>query len=306
MGKKPLQGVISAIGAYGLWGFLPIYWKLIDQLSPVEILAHRFIWSLIFMLVILLVTQRYRLFFAEMHNIVFISRKFFGVIAAALLIAANWFIYIWAVNDSRIVETSLGYYINPLVNVLLGVVFLREKLSFWQIVSVLLAFLGVMNMTVHFGSVPWVALTLAITFGLYGLCKKLLNIGAITSITLETMLISPVAFMYLTYLWQQNIGALHTAGPGVIALLIGAGVVTATPLLLFSHSANLLPLTVLGFIQYLSPTIALLVGVFLYQEPFSLTHFVSFSLIWAALIIFSLSQTKIFLQMESLVRKMVG
>lgn len=303
MDKERALGVASAVGAYTLWGFLPIYWKFIKEVPALEILAHRFIWSLFFMVFILIAASRIRMFRQETREIFSDTRKIFGVFAAAVVITINWLIYIWAVNDNRIVETSLGYYINPLINVLFGVVILKERLSFWQTLSVLLAAAGVLNLTVKFGALPWVALSLAVAFALYGLCKKLLNIGAITSITLETLIMSPLALGYLAFLQRQDAGSFSLNTPVLTGLLIGSGVVTAIPMVLFSNGAIRLPLSVIGFIQYLSPTIALFVGIFLYGEPFSLAHLFSFGLIWLALVVFSLAKTKAFLQLESLLWK---
>jgi len=280
-------GVASAICAYLLWGFLPIYWKLLRQAVALEILAHRVIWSLFFLLVFLIAARRLVPFVRDLRSIGSEPRKILGVIAATVLISLNWLVYIWAVNDSRIVETSLGYYINPLVNVLFGVVLLKERLSTRQYLAVALAVLGVLNLVLQVGTVPWVALSLAVSFSLYGLCKKLLGIAPITGITLETLLISPLALMYLLFLSSQDTGVFGPANLFATYLLIGAGIVTALPMVLFANAANRLPLSLLGFIQYLSPTIALLTGVFLYNEPFTLAHAISFGLIWLALAIFS-------------------
>ncbi len=288
MKSNHTHGVISAICAYLMWGFLPIYWKLLRQASALEILSHRVIWSFLFLLIFLLLAQRMTTFREEVRNILNEPRRITGVLAATLLISLNWLIYIWAVNDNRIIETSLGYYINPLVNVLFGVILLKEKLSTRQYLAVALAACSVLNLVLQFGTVPWVALSLAVSFSLYGLCKKLLGISATTGITLETFLISPLALTYVLYLHSQGTGVAGSDHVFVTVLLIGTGIVTALPMVLFSNAANLLPLSLLGFIQYLSPTIALLTGVFLYHEPFTLTHGISFGLIWLALAIFSL------------------
>ena len=288
MKSNHARGVISAICAYLMWGFLPIYWKLLRQASALEILSHRVIWSFFFLLLFLLLVQRMTAFREEVRSILNEPRRITGVLAATLIISVNWLIYIWAVNDNRIVETSLGYYINPLVNVLFGVILLKEKLSTRQYLAVALAACSVLNLVLHFGTVPWVALSLAVSFSLYGLCKKLLGLSATTGITLETFLISPLALTYLLYLHSQGTGVAGSDHVFATALLIGTGIVTALPMVLFSNAANHLPLSLLGFIQYLSPTIALLTGVFLYHEPFTLTHGISFGLIWLALAIFSL------------------
>ena len=288
MKSNHTRGVISAICAYLMWGFLPIYWKLLRQASALEILSHRVIWSFFFLLLFLLLAQRMTAFREEVRNILNEPRRITGVLAATLIISLNWLIYIWAVNDNRIIETSLGYYINPLVNVLFGVILLKEKLSARQYLAVALAACSVLNLVLQFGTVPWVALSLAVSFSLYGLCKKLLGLSATTGITLETFLISPLALTYVLYLHSQGTGVAGSDHVFVTALLIGTGIVTALPMVLFSNAANHLPLSLLGFIQYLSPTIALLTGVFLYHEPFTLTHGISFGLIWLALAIFSL------------------
>ena len=280
-------GIASAICAYLMWGFLPIYWKLLRQASAVEILSHRVLWSLFFLLIFLIIAQRLPSFRTEISSICKDPRRILGVFAATVLISLNWLVYIWAVNDNRIVETSLGYYINPLVNVLLGVALLKEKLSSKQYLAVALAAAGVLNLVFHFGVFPWVALSLAITFGLYGLCKKLLALSPITGITLETLIISPLAIAYLLFLNTQAIGVFGSGNLFATALLTGAGIVTALPMVLFANAANQLPLSLLGFIQYLSPTLALLTGVFVYHEPFTQAHAVSFGLIWMALAIFS-------------------
>lgn len=289
---KVSSGLASAIGCYVLWGFLPIYWKLIDHVPALEILAHRIVWCFIFLLVLLAATGRLGPARREAAAIAADRKKIAGVLAATVLISINWLVYIWAVNDSRIVETSLGYYINPLVSVLLGVVVLKERLTLPQSAAVALAALGVLNQAVHVGGLPWVSLSLAVSFGLYGLCKKMLNIGAITGLTLETLLLTPASLVYVAWLQATGAGALAAGQTATDLLLLGTGVVTAVPMLLFANAANRIPLSVLGFIQYLSPTLALFVGVFVYHEPFSLTQFVSFAFIWAALAVFSLAPAR--------------
>lgn len=297
------KGVAAAAGAYILWGILPLYWKLLSVPAH-EILAHRILWSFVLMLVIVILTKKLNLVRDDWRVLMANSKRRAGMIAASVIISINWLTYIWAVNDSRIVETSFGYYINPLISVLLGIIFLKEKLSFWQMLSCIIAAAGVLNMGLNFGSVPWVSLVLAITFGLYGLCKKVVNIGAITSITIETLLVTPIALIYISYLEQQGYGS-FTADLPTAGLLAGAGVVTAVPLILFASGANRLSLAVLGFTQYLSPTISLLIGVFAYHEPFTSVHMVSFGLIWLALTIFSLSGTYPFVAAETFIRKLL-
>ncbi len=195
-GKNIKTGIISAIGAYSLWGILPVYWKFVSQVPAHEILSHRILWSFLFMVGIVIIANRKKQLYEEMNQLVHEPKKLIGLVMGSVFISINWFIYIWAVNNNRVIETSLGYYINPLFSVLLGVFILKERLSFWQLISVLLAGSGVLYMTMGFGSVPWVALLLAISFGFYGLCKKVANITPITSITLETFIMTPI-FMVL-------------------------------------------------------------------------------------------------------------
>ena len=287
MKSMPTRGILSALGAYLLWGMLPIYWKLLKQASALEILSHRILWSLFFLLLLLIITRRVGLFRLETQSVFAQPRKMLGILATALLISVNWLVYIWAVNADRIVETSLGYYINPLVNVLIGVLLLKEELSKRQYFAVFLAACGVLNLIYHFGSVPWVALSLAISFSLYGLCKKTLGLGATTGIVLETGLLAPLALSYLTWLHFAGNSIFGPIMPFETAMLVGAGIVTALPLVLFANAANQLTLSMLGFFQYLSPTIALLSGVFLFHEPFTAVHAVSFGLIWLSLVIYS-------------------
>ncbi|MBC8015415.1 MAG: EamA family transporter RarD [Sporomusaceae bacterium] len=296
-------GVVCAIGAYVFWGILPIYWKFLREVPATEVLAHRILWSLFFMLCILLVTKRMRSFVDEFRQISSNPKQFAGVIMAALFISVNWCTYIWAVNDNRIIETSLGYYINPLVSVLLGILVLKEKLSFWQIVSFVLAVIGVFIMALYFGGIPWVSLVLAVSFAFYSLCKKIVNIGAITSITIETIMISPIALIYVAYIEQQGIGHFAVNSWDISGFLMGSGVVTAIPLILFAKGANRLPLALLGFVQYVSPTISLLVGIFLFNEAFTIIHCVSFGFIWLALIVFSLAKNRHLIEFQSILLK---
>ncbi|MEG6584750.1 EamA family transporter RarD [Dendrosporobacter sp. 1207_IL3150] len=300
--KNMAGGIFSALGAYVIWGILPIYWKLVSEVPAHEVLAHRIFWSFVFMACIILALNKGNDFIAEFRDLLAKKKKLAWVVLGAVLISLNWFIYIWAVNDNRVIETSLGYYINPLFNVIIGIVVLHERLSFWQLISVCLAALGVVNMALNLGSLPWVALVLAISFGIYGLCKKKAGLAAITSITLETLIIAPFAGIYLAYIHYQGNGFPLTISV-TTGYLIGTGIVTAVPLLLFSSSANKLPLSLLGFIQYVSPSIGLLLGIFLYHEAFTLIHMVSFGFIWLALLVFSLAKTTLFTSIEAAIVK---
>lgn len=294
-------GILSAAGSYVLWGVLPAYWKLLNALSAWEILAHRVVWSFAFMLIVLIACGKMKPFMAEVRLIFSERRKLIGVVLSSVLISSNWLIYIWAVNANHIIETSLGYYINPLLSVVMGIVVLKEKLTLWQAVSFLLVTAGVLHLTLVFGAIPWAALLLAITFAFYGLAKKQAGISAITGITLETFFAVPVALAYL--LWMNHSGSASLVpDERTWGFLVGTGVVTVIPLLLFSQGAISLPLKMLGFLQYLSPTISLLIGVFFYQEPFTMSHAVSFGCIWLALTLFSLSGTKPFVVLEAKLR----
>ncbi len=293
-------GTASAAGAFLLWGILPVYWKSIISVPSDQIIAHRILWCFLFLVLVLILAGRFKGFLSELRGVMARPKQLAGLFTASLLISINWYLYIWAVNSGRIVETSLGYYINPLVSVLLGIIFLKEKLTSWQIVSFLLAFVGVLNITVNYGAVPWVSLTLAVSFGMYGLFKKIVCLDAISGLTMETMIITPFALAFLIYTYKSGT-LVFSFGFSIVSILtVGAGVVTAAPLLLFAGGANRLPLYAVGFLQYLSPTISLLLGVLLYHESFTTVHLVSFSLIWAALIIFSLATTRSFLKPVSI------
>lgn len=214
------------------------------------------------------------------------------MVAAGITISFNWGTFIWAVNNGHIVETSMGYYINPLVSILFAVVFLRERLDKMQLAAITCAFIGVASMVYSFGKIPWVSLTLAFTFASYGLLKKILPVSALTSIMLETLLITPLALVYEYSLWQQGVSFYVSGNLQVIMMLTGAGVVTAIPLLLFTAGARLLPLKIIGFLQYISPTLTLLIGVFVYNEAFTASHLLAFGWIWAALLLFIVSQLR--------------
>ena len=288
--KQPSQTVIGvwyAVAAFTLWGLLPIYWKSLKQVPAEEILAHRIFWSFIFIITILLVQGR----IGQLKNILSRKMDLLMLFVGSLLLSGNWFTYIWAVNHDHVVESSLGYYINPLFSVFLGMVVLKEKLNIWQYLSLILASVGVIVITVQFGRAPWIALFLAFSFGLYGLAKKMVKVDAMTGLAMETAFVTPIAFAYLFFKQIEGQGALGTISLQTTLLLIGAGIVTATPLLWFAQGTKRIPLSMVGFIQFLAPTMMLLLGVFLYQETFTKIHLVSFGLIWTALIIYSVSNT---------------
>ncbi|MDY6084021.1 MAG: EamA family transporter RarD [Dialister sp.] len=279
-------GLAAALGSFFLWGLLPLYWKQLDSTTPWEILTHRIIWSFVFMTAFLAWRKRLPGLANLLGCLASDKKKGASVCAAALLITANWCIFIWAVVNDHIVDTSVGYYINPLMSVFLGVLLFHERLTRLQWVSIALAAAGIGYMALQLGKLPLVAVGLALTFSLYGAVKKGLAIDAWYSITLETLVVFPFALMYGLYLFYTGEGHFGLALKDT-ALLIGAGIVTALPLVLFSAGANGLPLSVLGFCQYLSPTLSLLLGVLVYHEPFSETEQATFAMIWLAVILFS-------------------
>lgn len=286
------QGIFFGLAAYVLWGILPVYWKALELVSPFEILSSRFMWSCVFVFLLIIFQKKWLLFTKEVKQVFSNVKTGAAMVAAGITISFNWGTFIWAVNNGHIVETSMGYYINPLVSILFAVVFLRERLDKMQLAAITCAFIGVASMVYSFGKIPWVSLTLAFTFALYGLLKKILPVSALTSIMLETLLITPLALVYEYSLWQQGVSFYASGNLQVIMMLTGAGVVTAIPLLLFTAGARLLPLKIIGFLQYISPTLTLLIGVFVYNEEFTASHLLAFGWIWAALLLFIVSQLR--------------
>lgn len=286
------QGIFFGLAAYVLWGILPVYWKALELVSPFEILSSRFMWSCVFVFLLIIFQKKWLLFTKEVKQVFSNVKTGAAMVAAGITISFNWGTFIWAVNNGHIVETSMGYYINPLVSILFAVVFLRERLDKMQLAAITCAFIGVASMVYSFGKIPWVSLTLAFTFALYGLLKKILPVSALTSIMLETLLITPLALVYEYSLWQQGVSFYASENLRVIMMLTGAGVVTAIPLLLFTAGARLLPLKIIGFLQYISPTLTLLIGIFVYNEAFTASHLLAFGWIWAALLLFIVSQLR--------------
>lgn len=282
-------GVIYALSAYVLWGILPLYWKLLQHIGAEEILSYRIVTSFLFMIALLLIQKSWSTFLHTCQWLWREKKRAAAFITAALLISMNWFIYIWAVNHDHMVEASLGYYMNPLLNVLLGVIVLKERLYKWQVVSFILAAFGVVLMTIEYGKFPWIALSLACSFALYSLVKKVIKVDATIGLTVETMLVTPFALAWIVHSFSEWSGPSFSLM--TMLLLVGAGPATALPLLYFSKGAQHISLTLLGFLQYISPTLSLLLGVFLFHEPFTNAHMYAFSCIWTALLLFSLSST---------------
>ena len=277
------KGILYGIIAYTFWGLLPIYWKSLKGVPPIEILSHRMVWSFFFMLVVLAVTRRW----AWIKPVLKQPKVLLTFLVTAVLLSINWFTYIWGVNSGFIVETALGYFINPLVNVLLGYIFLKERLRPGQLIAVLLALGGVLYLTITYGSLPWIALTLAFSFGSYGLLRKTAALDSLEGLSLETAWLFLFALGGLIYFEAQGTAAFGHSATKTNMLLIGAGMVTAVPLLLFAASARRVTMATLGILQYLAPTLQFLIGVFIYGEVFSRTQLVGFSFIWVALIVYT-------------------
>lgn len=276
-------GVLYAATAYAVWGLFPIYFKSLQGIAPLEVMLHRIIWSLAFLLVVLAWRRQWQ-WIADTFTK---PKVLLAFAASALLLSTNWFIYIWAVNNDRVVDASLGYFINPLVNVLLGYVLLRERLRAGQWLAIAIAAIGVGWLTWQSGSLPWIGLSLAATFGTYGLLRKIAVLGPLEGLSLETLLLFPLAFGYLALLTLQG-GNDFVAAPGIQqALLVAAGPITAIPLILFAAGARRIPLSLLGLLQYIGPSLQLLIGVWLYHEPFSGNRLLGFAVIWSALAIYS-------------------
>ncbi|WP_239984839.1 EamA family transporter RarD [Sporolactobacillus pectinivorans] len=286
---KKKSGALYAIGAYFMWGLFPLYWIPLNRVPAIEILAHRILWALVFMISLLWVSGKWSTFLKQLKELFHNLRNLFLVFAAALLISLNWFIYIWAVTNNHVVESSMGYYINPLVSIVLGILILKEKLTIPQVVAVVLAACGVLVQTVAFGQLPLIALTLAFSFGFYGLTKKLIKIDPSIELTFETLFVTPVALFYLVHVQISGTAAFANGSLLTTLLLIGTGVVTAVPLLFFAEGAQRISLTMIGFFQYITPTLSLLIGITVYKEAFTLVQLISFSFIWLALLVFSLS-----------------
>lgn len=272
-------GVLAATAAYLTWGLAPLYWRALEEVPSIELLAHRIVWACL--LVILLLAARRRL--GDLLRVLSSRRTAATLLATTALIAVNWGLFIWAVNSGRVLSASLGYYINPLVTVLLGTVVLGERLSRAQTIAVLLAAAGVVVLTVSVGRLPWVSLALAFSFGLYGLLRKTVRADAATGLAVESSLLAPLAVALIAARGSAGVGALGRLGPTTDLLLLGSGALTAVPLLLFTVGARRLPLTTLGLLQYLAPTCHFLLAVGVFGEPFSAAQGATFVMIWAAL-----------------------
>ncbi|WP_067170794.1 EamA family transporter RarD [Microtetraspora niveoalba] len=275
------RGVLYGIAAYAMWGLFPLYWPLLKPAGAVEILAHRMVWSLVAVLAILAV-RRHWSWFRSMTR-----RQVLLLTLAALVISTNWGMYIYAVNTGHVVESALGYFINPLVSVLFGVLVFRERLRPWQWAAVGLGAVAVLVLAFDYGRLPWIALVLAASFGTYGLVKKAAQVGAAESLTIETLVLLVPALGYLVFLQANGTGTFVDHGAGHIALLVGAGLITAVPLLFFSAAAIRVPLTVVGLLQYIAPVLQFLCGILVAHETMPGSRWIGFAIVWLALSVFT-------------------
>ncbi|TDE19205.1 EamA family transporter RarD [Vibrio owensii] len=281
--QRSRQGVLLAIGAYTMWGIAPIYFKSLAEVSPLEILSHRVIWSFFLLAALLHFGRHWR----SVRDIIKNKTKMMFLVSTAILVGANWLIFIWAVNSNHMLDASLGYYINPLINVLLGMVFLGERLRKLQWFAVVLAACGVLVQLIVFGSVPVVAIALAMSFGCYGLLRKKVSVEAQTGLFIETLVMLPAAAIYLLFIASSPTSNMLDNPMQLNTLLIAAGVITTLPLLCFTGAATRLKLSTLGFFQYIGPSLMFLLAVLIYGEPFTSDKAITFAFIWGALVVFS-------------------
>ncbi|MFV0348961.1 MAG: EamA family transporter RarD [Halodesulfovibrio sp.] len=277
------SGMAAACVAFVMWGLLPLYWRMLGGVPATEILCHRIMWSAVFVGGIVTFTGRWKELKEALH-----SRKTLLTMAcSSVLIGINWWLYIWAVNSGHVLETSLGYYINPLVNIMLGFLLFRDRLRPVQLVAIALAAGGVVYQLVQFGRLPWVALSLAFSFSFYGLLRKIASVESIPGLMFETLVLTPLVTGYLLYLHMQGTGAFGTMGVTTDLLLAGAGVATSLPLVGFAYGARRIRLVTLGLLQYVAPSIAFLLGVYVFKEEFTVDHLITFGCIWSALVLYS-------------------
>ena len=281
--QESLSGVVYASSAFLIWGLSPIYWKVMRDIPAFEIIMHRVIWSFFFLIIVLVFQKHWNEFMAAVKK----PRTFMILIPTTILLGFNWFIYIWAINNEHILQASLGYFINPLINVLLGMLFLRERLRRLQTMSLALATIAVLYLTFYHGEFPWIALSLAFAFGFYGLIRKVAPVSSLVGLFIEMLFLSGPALAYILFLNSKGIGALFHISLKIDLFLMGAAFLTAIPLLLFTLGTRRLNLSTVGFLQYIAPSCMFLLGVFLYNEPISNSRIFAFVLIWTALFIYS-------------------
>lgn len=286
--RENRRGVIAALCAFSLWGVLPIFWKNLESVDSFEVLCHRIVWSFFTILPFMFFSGRFATLLAFLRNF----RNFLGLLCSGTLLAANWYLYIWAVNSGMILEASLGYYINPLVNILFGIVIFREKASIPIWIAIGIATVGVCWQVIGLGHPPLVPLGLAVSFAIYGLLRKVLQVQALPGIFVETLIVLPAALGYLVLQAVNGNSAFYRGDWMVDALLVGAGLVTTIPLFCFAYGARRVRMTSLGILQYASPTITFLLGVFVYKEAINIDGLITFACIWAALAIYTWDTTR--------------
>ncbi|MFB1015021.1 MAG: chloramphenicol-sensitive protein RarD [Alteromonadaceae bacterium] len=282
------SGIINAISAYFLWGFAPIYFKLINTISPGEILIHRILWSSLLLLVIIMITRKWHKFTSILKQ----PKLILKLTVSASLLAVNWFLFIWAINNNHLLDASLGYFINPLFNVALGMLFLGERLRKWQKFAVILAIIGVLIQLVILGSLPIISLALACSFGLYGLLRKKMHLDSFIGLLVESLMMLPIALAFWLFFVSSDTSDMFNNGWGLNITLMMAGVVTTAPLLCFTAAAKRLTLASLGFFQYIGPSIMFVLATFFYQETIQPSKMLTFAFIWLALIIYSIDSLK--------------
>jgi chloramphenicol-sensitive protein RarD len=285
--KNSGMGYVYALQAFFAWGVLPLFWKLLSSIPALEVLAHRIFWSFVFLLLFILIKKQ-----RSLINLLKQKKTRNSLLISSILIGGNWGLFIYAVNINQIVEASLGYYINPIVNVLLGMIILKEKLNTLKTIALIIASAAVIYLTIDYGQFPWIAIILAGSFGFYGLVKKTAGIEAIPALTVETFILTPVATGFIFWKLIDKSGALFSGNISTDAYLILTGIVTTLPLYWFAKGAQRIPLSAVGFMQYIGPTLMLLIGVFVYDEPFRREQIIAFSLIWFALGLYTISMIK--------------
>lgn len=282
------KGLFATLAAFFIWAGLSLYWKLLSEVSAHEILCHRIIWSFVFIFAYLLITGQLAATLKQFQNKKIIAQ----LTLSCIVLSFNWFLFIWAITHDRVIETSLGYYINPLLNILVGIVFLKEKKNSAIITAIVLATIGVLFQVIALGSVPLVALGLGISFCIYGVIRKLISIEAAPGLFIETSLSTPFALAYILYLWQHGEGSFLFTSAAIDGLLMFGGVLTSLPLLLFTYGARRITLTTLGIMQYIAPTFTFLFGIFIFKEEFSFVHLVTFVFIWTALAVYTINSLR--------------
>lgn len=281
--QTTLAGFVSGTAAFLIWGLCPIYWKVLAHVPAVETITHRIVWSFLFLIPVISLQGKW----PEFISVIKSPRSLVMLMLTTLMVAMNWFLFIWSINHNHIIQTSMGYYINPIVNVALGMVILKERLNRHQAVAVALAVMGVLYMTFRFGRFPVIALALAVTFSLYGLLRKMLGINSAVGLSIETLLLTLPGIGYLVMLEQQGGGTFGHTGIVIDLFLVGTAFLTALPLLLFNIAANRITLTAVGFLQYIAPSVTFILAVFVYDEPLSVHQLISFVFIWAALFVYT-------------------